>query len=91
MSLSPGNEDVALGVGDGAIVDGQLSESNCSANDDHCAVWGRLDDSDSSHCWMPLDSDTNPWMQVGSAFGSGANNCLSVYACLYLCVRTVVL
>ena len=59
------DEATALGIGSGTIPDSQLSESNCSSNDDHCAIWGRLDASKSTWCWMPLASAVDPWLQVG--------------------------
>ncbi|XP_071836091.1 uncharacterized protein [Apostichopus japonicus] len=59
-----GDEDTAFGVADGTIPDSQLSESNCSSSGQYCANSGRLDDSDTSKCWIPEITDDNQWLQI---------------------------
>ena len=62
--LSPGSEDTALGISDGRVLDSNMTESSCY-EDSYCATWGRYNDADSNHCWMPSTNDTtDEYIQV---------------------------
>ncbi|XP_072169938.1 LOW QUALITY PROTEIN: uncharacterized protein [Diadema setosum] len=62
------NEDSPLGMESGNITNAYLSESACSADNDSCAIWARLNDPDSTRCWMPdLTVSQEPWLQIALA------------------------
>ena len=58
------NEDDPLGMEQGNITNRYLSESACSASNDSCATWARLNDPDDAHCWMPVGNGQSHWLQI---------------------------